>query len=150
MATMSLSILGLYNWCIEMDQDSIFSEFVVPESVDTEVLENNILMQAAPFEICYADPDVLRTGAGKRERIFVLGRVGSRSRDGEREKGRFQFGIHAGRFFGGFFVVAQGVEGQALPVDIIGGLVVVIAHGFGRLRAKGGFCEACFGLFPVP
>ena len=54
-----------------------------------------------------ADPDVLRTRAGQRERIFVLGRFGSRSRDGEREKGRFQLGIHAGCFFGGFFVAAQ-------------------------------------------
>lgn len=77
MATMSLSILGLYNWCAEMDQDSIFSEFVVPESVDTEVLENNILMQAAPFEICYADPDVLREliGAWSASRLPVWNKI---------------------------------------------------------------------------
>lgn len=77
MATMSLSLMGLYNWCIEMDQDSIFSEFVVPESIDTEVLENNILMQAAPFEICYADPDVLREliGAWSTSRLPVWNKI---------------------------------------------------------------------------
>lgn len=77
MATMSLSILGLYNWCAEMDQDSIFSEFVVPESVDTEVLENNILMKAAPFEICYPDPDVLREliGAWSASRLPVWNKI---------------------------------------------------------------------------
>lgn len=77
MATMSLSILGLYNWCADMDQDSIFSEFVVPESVDTEVLENYILMQAAPFEICYPDPDVLREliGVWSASRLPVWNKI---------------------------------------------------------------------------
>jgi len=77
MATMSLSILGLYNWCADTGEDSIFSDFVVPESVDTEVLETNILMQAAPFEICYPDPDVLREliGAWSAARIQYWNRI---------------------------------------------------------------------------
>lgn len=64
MATMSLSILGLYNWTTDHEEDSIFKNMVVPEGVDAAIVQNNILMQAAPFEILYPDPDVLRDMIG--------------------------------------------------------------------------------------
>lgn len=64
MATLNLSILGLYNWCVDHDEDGIFNELVLPESVDGEVVCANILAQASPFEILYPDPDVLRDMIG--------------------------------------------------------------------------------------
>lgn len=63
MATLSLSILGLYNYCLEHDDD-LFESLTVPEEVDKDVLVNNIIMQAAPFETLYPDPDVMKSFIG--------------------------------------------------------------------------------------
>ena len=60
MATMSLSILGLVNYLQDTGGDSLFKDMEIPEGVDATILQNNILMQASPFEILYPDPDVLR------------------------------------------------------------------------------------------
>ena len=49
MASATLNILGLYNWTTDHDEPSIFRDLVVPEEIDQEVLEANILMRAAPF-----------------------------------------------------------------------------------------------------
>lgn len=64
MATLSLSILGLYNWVNDQEEPDLFRDLVIPESMDEDILINNILMQAAPFEILYPDPDVLRSLIG--------------------------------------------------------------------------------------
>ena len=64
MATLSLSILGLYNWVNDQEEPDLFRDLVIPESMDEDILVNNILMQAAPFEILYPDPDVLRSLIG--------------------------------------------------------------------------------------
>lgn len=63
MATMSLSILGLYNYCLDHNDD-LFESLTVPEEVDKDVLVNNIIMQAAPFETLYPDPDVMKSFIG--------------------------------------------------------------------------------------
>lgn len=60
MATASLSILALYNWCEEQEETGLFEYFDMPETLDGDVLIGNILMQSAPFEAVYPDPDVLR------------------------------------------------------------------------------------------
>ena len=60
MATMSLSILGFYNWLQSQNEPELFRDLVIPETVDKDILVNNILMQAAPFEVVYSDPDVMR------------------------------------------------------------------------------------------
>lgn len=60
---MSLSILGLYNYCLDHNDD-LFESLTVPEEVDKDVLVNNIIMQAAPFETLYPDPDVMKSFIG--------------------------------------------------------------------------------------
>ena len=77
MATMSLSILGLYNWVNDRGDDSLFEYLTIPDTLDPDVLINNILMQAAPFEVCYPDPDVLREliGVWSESRIDFWNRI---------------------------------------------------------------------------
>lgn len=63
MASSTLSILGLYRWAEKHDID-LFSELTLPEGMEKDVLINNILMQASPFEILYPDPEVLQDAIG--------------------------------------------------------------------------------------
>lgn len=71
MATASLSILALYNWCEEQEQTGLFEYLEIPSSLDTDTLIGNILMQSAPFEAVYPDPDVLRELIGLWSRARV-------------------------------------------------------------------------------
>lgn len=64
MATMTLTLTGLYDWVQSHDEPDLFRDLTVPDSLDATVLKNNILMQAAPFEVAYPDPDVLRIMIG--------------------------------------------------------------------------------------
>ena len=51
----SLSLLGMYNY----DQ-SIFDDFLLPESVDRETFFFNLLMETAEFEVLIPEPTVLK------------------------------------------------------------------------------------------
>lgn len=77
MATLSLSILGFYNWLQSQDEPDLFRDLVIPETVDKDILVNNILMQAAPFEVVYADPDVMREliGIWSNSRLVLWNRI---------------------------------------------------------------------------
>lgn len=77
MATLNLSILGLYNYVSELGEPDLFRDLVVPSTVDEDILIDNILMQAAPFEICYPDPDVLRDliGVWSNSRLVFWNRI---------------------------------------------------------------------------
>lgn len=57
MASAKLTTLAFYKWKIEHDDD-LFSELVLPEEVNREVLINHILLESTPFECLYTDPDV--------------------------------------------------------------------------------------------
>lgn len=63
MASSTMTILSLYKH-MQRNDDDLFDDLVVPEGVDTEVLINNILMQAAPFEVLYPDPEVMKDAIG--------------------------------------------------------------------------------------
>ena len=63
MASATLTILGLYNWQKDHDED-LFSELMIPEDMNKDVLVNNILMEAAPFEVYYPDPDIMEQAIG--------------------------------------------------------------------------------------
>ena len=64
MATLTLSILGLYNYVNARGESDLFEYLNVPDTVEKDVVVNNILMQAAPFEMLYTDADVLRDMIG--------------------------------------------------------------------------------------
>lgn len=63
MASATLTILGLFNWQKDHDED-LFSELMIPEDMNKDVLVNNILMEAAPFEVYYPDPDIMEQAIG--------------------------------------------------------------------------------------
>ncbi|MBO5662608.1 MAG: hypothetical protein J6S12_01965 [Alphaproteobacteria bacterium] len=60
MASATLTILGLYNYVNAHEEPDLFQNLVLPNTMVRDVLVNNILMQAAPFEMVYPDPDILR------------------------------------------------------------------------------------------
>lgn len=50
-----ISILGLYTW-----DDTLFEKFVIPSSIDKNVLVQNLLMECAEFEILYPNPKFMK------------------------------------------------------------------------------------------
>ena len=63
MASATLTILSFYKWFERQDGD-LFRDLTLPEGMDKDVLVNNILMEAAPFEVAYADPEVMQDAIG--------------------------------------------------------------------------------------
>lgn len=76
MASATMNVLTLYNWTNDHDEPDLFRDFVVPEEVDKDVVVDAILLKAAPFEILYPDPDVLRQNIGvwSHSRIAIWNR----------------------------------------------------------------------------
>lgn len=64
----TLSVLGLYN--IRPD---IFDKFKVPDGVDMDILEPELLSECAELESLYTDPDILKDliGAWSRRRMYA-------------------------------------------------------------------------------
>lgn len=64
----TLSVLGLYN--IRPD---IFDKFSVPEGVDMDILEPELLSECAELESLYTDPDILKDliGAWSKRRMYA-------------------------------------------------------------------------------
>ena len=50
-----ISLLGLYTW-----DNTIFDNFMIPSSVDKDVLINNLLMECSELEVLYADSDFMK------------------------------------------------------------------------------------------
>lgn len=59
MGVSKLTLIGLYNY----DQ-SILDNFELPEGIDRNVFNFNLLMQAGEFEVLYSDFDFLKTAIG--------------------------------------------------------------------------------------
>ena len=76
MASATMNVLTLYNWTNDHDEPDLFRDFVVPEEIDKDVVVDAILLKAAPFEILYPDPDVLRNNIGvwSHSRIAIWNR----------------------------------------------------------------------------
>lgn len=50
-----ISLLGLYTW-----DNTIFDNFMIPSSVDKDVLVNNLLMECSELEVLYPDSDFMK------------------------------------------------------------------------------------------
>lgn len=64
----TLSILGLYN-----ARPDIFDTFNLPDGVDKDVLEPELLAECAEFEVLYTDPDTIKLiiGAWSARRLYT-------------------------------------------------------------------------------
>lgn len=60
MSSAKLTLIGMYNYACSIGSD-LFEGLNIPDQLDKETLINNILLQAADFEVLYADPDFLKT-----------------------------------------------------------------------------------------
>ena len=56
----TMSLLGLYSY-----DNTIFDQMVLPEALDSSVLVDNLLMDAASLEILYPDPVFLKEAIGR-------------------------------------------------------------------------------------
>lgn len=63
MASAKITTLAFYRWMKDNDDD-LFSLLDPPEGINKEVLVNNILMQSAPFEVVYSDPEIMQALIG--------------------------------------------------------------------------------------
>lgn len=63
-----LSVLGIYNY-----RPDIFDKFKVPNGVEMDILEPELLSEVAELESLYTDPDVLKDliGAWSRRRMYA-------------------------------------------------------------------------------
>lgn len=50
-----MSVLTLYNW-----DESLFSNFRIPEKLDKATLVRNLLLETAELEVIYPDPEILK------------------------------------------------------------------------------------------
>lgn len=50
-----MSVLTLYNW-----DESLFSNFRIPEQLDKVTLVRNLLLETAELEVIYPDPEILK------------------------------------------------------------------------------------------
>lgn len=55
-----ISLLGLYTY-----DNTIFDNFVIPDSLNKDVIINNLLMECAEFEILYPDSDFMKNAIGQ-------------------------------------------------------------------------------------
>ena len=64
----TLSVLGLYNY-----RPDIFDKFTVPDGVDMDILEPELLSECAELECLYTDPDILKDliGAWSKRRMYA-------------------------------------------------------------------------------
>lgn len=63
----TMSIMGLYSF-----NPDLFSEMVLPDAVDPEVLAENIVMECAELECIYPDADFLQKAVGMWSRSRIL------------------------------------------------------------------------------
>lgn len=60
MTTPLMSIIALYNW-----DNTIFDFFNVPEPLDKELLENNLMMELGELSVIYSEPVFLKWAIGQ-------------------------------------------------------------------------------------
>lgn len=59
MASCKMTLIGMEKYMNKMN-DSIFAYMSMPDFINTEVLEKNILLRSGEFEVLYSDPDFLK------------------------------------------------------------------------------------------
>lgn len=59
MSAAKLTLIGLEQF-MQLNDDSLFTDLVLPEDIDKDVLVNNILLNGSDFEVIYPDPQFLK------------------------------------------------------------------------------------------
>lgn len=74
MSTAKLTMITLEKWMLQ-NEDSLFSEMVLPENIDKDVLTDNFLLRGGEFEVMYPDPyfmkDAITLWSKKWNRTFT-------------------------------------------------------------------------------
>ena len=56
MASAKLTLIGMYQW-----DNTLFSEMVMPEGIDKDLLVQSLLMRGGEFEVLYPEPEFMKT-----------------------------------------------------------------------------------------
>lgn len=63
MSLAKITLLGMTRWMQESDDD-LFGSLNLPEGMDSDLLQDTILLHGAEFEVLYANPDVMKRMIG--------------------------------------------------------------------------------------
>ena len=56
MSKAKVTLYGLARWCNDTGSD-LFSDMLLPEGIEKDILCNNILFRGSEYEVMYQDPD---------------------------------------------------------------------------------------------
>lgn len=60
MGCLTMSIMGIERYIVELEEASLFSNISLPEGIDKDLLVDTILNDSASFETVYSNPNYLR------------------------------------------------------------------------------------------
>lgn len=63
MSKAKVTLYGLARWCNDKGSD-LFSDMLLPEGIDKDILCNNILFRGSEYEVMYPDPDFMKVQIG--------------------------------------------------------------------------------------
>lgn len=63
MSSAKITLLSFYEW-LKWEEKDLFSEMVLPEGIDRDVLTDNILMRGGEFEVIYSEPHFMQRAIG--------------------------------------------------------------------------------------
>lgn len=63
MSKAKITLYGLARWCNEKGSD-LFSDMLLPDGIEKDILCNNILFRGSEYEVMYPDPDFMKVQIG--------------------------------------------------------------------------------------
>lgn len=63
MSKAKVTLYGLARWCNDNESD-LFSDMLLPDGIDKDILCNNILFRGSEYEVMYPDPDFMKVQVG--------------------------------------------------------------------------------------
>ena len=63
MSSAKITLLSFYEW-LKWEEGDLFTELVLPEGIDKDVLTNNILIRGGEFEVVFSEPHFMQKAVG--------------------------------------------------------------------------------------
>lgn len=63
MSSAKITLFSFAQW-MQLNDEDLFSEMILPEGVDKEVLTDNILLRGGEFEVLYSEPNFMQRAIG--------------------------------------------------------------------------------------
>lgn len=63
MSSAKITLLSFYEW-LKWEESDLFTELILPEGIDKDVLTNNILIRGGEFEVVFSEPHFMQKAIG--------------------------------------------------------------------------------------